>query len=104
MTFVRMRQTLSVVLRFVERRSLAHWESTYRGAHRFKAPKTFLLGGSGHNAGTINPPAARKHGYWTSPNWAATPEEWLAGAERHDGSWWTLWSSWLRENTGSETT
>lgn len=81
---------------------VAHWESTYRGACRFKTAKTFVLGGSGHNAGTINPPAARKHGYWTNPNWTATPEEWLAGAERHEGSWWTLWSSWLRENSGAE--
>lgn len=97
-------QTIQTPLYFVSLKDdhVAHWESTYRGAGRFKAPKTFVLGGSGHNAGTINPPAARKHGYWTNPNWAATPEEWLAGAERHEGSWWTLWSSWLRENSGAE--
>ena len=81
---------------------VAAWQQTYRGAERFKAPKTFVLGGSGHNAGTINPPAARKHGYWTNPSFAETPEAWLAKAERHDGSWWSLWSGWLRDLSGSE--
>ena len=52
------------------------WESTYRGAVRFSAPKRFILGGSGHNAGTINPPDARKHGYWTNDDF---PEILAAG-------------------------
>ena len=81
---------------------VAAWESTYNGARRFAAPKTFILGGSGHNAGTINPPAAGKHGYWTNPEFGATPEAWLSGAERHEGSWWTAWSSWLRGHSGRE--
>ena len=55
---------------------VANWESTYRGALRFKAPKRFILGGSGHNAGTINPPAARKHGYWTNDGFPADPKDW----------------------------
>ena len=79
---------------------VAHWEQAYRGAKRFAAPKTFVLGGSGHNAGTINPPAAKKHGYWTNDRFADTPEAWLKGAERHEGSWWTTWSDWLREKSG----
>src|SRR5687768_7350905 len=40
------------------------WEATYDGARLFGGPVRFLLGGSGHNAGVINPPAANKHGYW----------------------------------------
>lgn len=80
---------------------VAAWQSTYRGALRLAAPKTFVLGGSGHNAGTINPPAARKHGYWTNPDFPATPEEWLANAARHEGSWWTSWSQWLRQRSGA---
>jgi len=79
---------------------VAHWQATYNGAKRFKAPKTFVLGGSGHNAGTINPPAAKKHGFWTNPTFAATPEEWFAGAEKHEGSWWTMWSEFLRGKSG----
>lgn len=74
---------------------VADWRTTYRGAERFTAPKRFILGGSGHNAGTINPPAAGKHGFWTNEAFPADSEAWLAGAKRHEGSWWTEWRSWL---------
>jgi polyhydroxyalkanoate synthase len=69
------------------------WEAVYRGARGMGAD--FLLGGSGHNAGVINPPAANKHGFWTN---AAQPEsatEWLETATRHEGSWWPHWTKWL---------
>ena len=79
---------------------VANWESTYRGALRFKAPKRFILGGSGHNAGTINPPAARKHGYWTNDGFPPNPKDWLAAAERHEGSWWTEWAELLKSQSG----
>lgn len=81
---------------------VAGWQSTYRGATRFTAPKRFILGGSGHNAGTINPPAARKHGYWTNDAFPSDPEAWLASADRHEGSWWTEWATWLGEYSGPE--
>jgi poly[(R)-3-hydroxyalkanoate] polymerase subunit PhaC len=79
---------------------VANWEATYRGALRFKAPKRFILGGSGHNAGTINPPAARKHGYWTNSAMPNDPKAWLEGAQRHEGSWWSEWSDWLKQQSG----
>ncbi len=50
----------------------------------------------GHNAGTINPPAARKHGYWTNDEFRADAKDWFASAKRHEGSWWTDWSEWLK--------
>ncbi len=55
----------------------------------------YLLGGSGHNAGVINPPAANKHGYWTSDATPATGAEWLEGATKQEGSWWPHWLAWL---------
>ena len=55
----------------------------------------FLLGGSGHNAGVINPPAASKHGYWTNAELPETPDVWFAGAEKQEGSWWPAWQAWL---------
>lgn len=70
---------------------VAGWQATYKGAALFGGPVVFLLGGSGHNAGVINPPEANKHGFWTNPATPASAEEWMAGAERHEGSWWTSW-------------
>lgn len=72
------------------------WEAVYDGARLLGAD--FILGGSGHNAGVINPPAAGKHGYWTSDARPDSAGEWLAGAHRHEGSWWPLWDVWLAEH------
>jgi polyhydroxyalkanoate synthase len=54
-----------------------------------------VLGGSGHNAGVINPPSRNKHGYWTSNERPERAADWLAGATRHEGSWWPWWTDWL---------
>jgi polyhydroxyalkanoate synthase len=78
------------------------WEAVYDGAKLFGGPVTFVLGGSGHNAGVINPPAANKHGYWTSDARPAAAAEWLAGAEKHAGSWWPLWDAWLADHGSGE--
>ena len=69
------------------------WEAVYRGARDIGAD--FILGGSGHNAGVINPPARNKHGFWTSLARPESADQWLAGADRHEGSWWPLWTGWL---------
>ena len=69
------------------------WEAVYRGARNMDAD--FLLGGSGHNAGVINPPAANKHGYWTNKDQPEAATDWLEQATRHDGSWWSHWTAWL---------
>ena len=69
------------------------WEAVYRGARDIGAD--FFLGGSGHNAGVINPPSRNKHGFWTSLARPERADEWLAGADRHESSWWPLWTGWL---------
>jgi polyhydroxyalkanoate synthase len=71
------------------------WQATYDGAKLLGGETRFLLGGSGHNAGVINPPSANKHGYWTNPKMPASAEQWLEGATRHEGSWWPEWQAWL---------
>ncbi len=71
------------------------WKNTYAGRAFFGGPTRFLLGGSGHNAGMINPPAANKHGYWTNDDAPPEAEAWLAGAEQKAGSWWPEWQGWL---------
>lgn len=81
---------------------VAAWKNTYAGRHFFGGPTRFLLGGSGHNAGMINPPAANKHGYWVNDAAPADADVWLAGAEQKPGSWWPEWQGWLDEAAGDD--
>jgi polyhydroxyalkanoate synthase len=55
----------------------------------------FVLGGSGHIAGIVNPPSANKYGFWTNDKRPDTPDEWFAGAKQNEGSWWTDWQRWI---------
>ncbi|WP_114417904.1 PHA/PHB synthase family protein [Marinospirillum perlucidum] len=77
---------------------IAQWKSTYKGALVHSGPVKFVLSGSGHIAGIVNPPAKNKYGYWTNDKLAPTPEAWFAGAEKNEGSWWPLWQEWMEEN------
>jgi polyhydroxyalkanoate synthase len=74
------------------------WQATYDSARLLGGEIAFLLGGSGHNAGVINPPSANRHGYWTNPAMPAMAEAWLEGATRHEGSWWPWWQARLSED------
>ncbi len=81
---------------------IAPWVSSYPAVKTFAGPVKFVLGGSGHIAGVINPPAANKYCYWTNRKTPDDPEEWLAGAERHEGSWWSDWHRWLARKGGAK--
>ena len=81
---------------------IAPWRSTYAGAKLFKGPVRFVLGGSGHIAGIVNPPAANKYSYWTNAKLADSPEQWLKGASQHPGSWWTDWAGWIAQHAGDK--
>jgi polyhydroxyalkanoate synthase len=69
-------------------------DSVLRLIDHLAGPKRFVLAGSGHIAGVVNPPAANKYQYWTGKP-RATIEEFLARATEHPGSWWTDWIKWL---------
>ena len=71
--------------------------SVWRATNHFKGPTTFLLAGSGHIAGVVNPPAANKYQYWTGDSGASSLEEFREGAEEHPGSWWPHWLDWLKD-------
>ncbi len=81
---------------------IAPWKSCAVGAHLFKGPVRFVLGGSGHIAGVVNPPAANKYGYWTNDELPADPEAWLEGAVHHGGSWWNDWTRWSAQHGGDK--
>lgn len=77
------------------------WDAVYRGARHLDAE--FVLGGSGHNAGVINPPAANKHGFWTNSKQPEDARQWLETATRHEGSWWPWWTKWLDKKGSGKT-
>ncbi len=79
---------------------IAPWTSCYPVTQRFAGPVRFVLGASGHIAGIVNPPAANKYCYWTNSKKTDNPDEWLAKAEQHPGSWWTDWHNWLAKKSG----
>jgi len=74
---------------------IAPWKATYNGPKAMRGKTRFVLSGSGHIAGMINPPVANKYGYWTNDKLPASPEAWLEGAKQHEGSWWNDWREWL---------
>ena len=81
---------------------IAPWKSTYAGAQLFSGKVRFVLGGSGHIAGIINPPAANKYGYRANDELAATPQAWLESAAQHPGSWWSDWGQWVAHHAGDK--
>ncbi len=81
---------------------IAPWKSTYAGTRLPSGPVTFVLGESGHIAGVVNPPAAKKYSYWTNDKLPEIPEEWVQTAFQHEGSWWTHWLEWIKAHAGSQ--
>ncbi len=79
---------------------IAPYRSVYKATHHYSGPVQFMLAGSGHIAGVVNPPAANKYFYMTNDEVPAQVEDWIAGAERHEGSWWPHWDAWLSARSG----
>src|SRR6187397_300287 len=72
-------------------------ESVLYGSQFFGGPVKYVLSGSGHIAGVVNPPAKPKYQYWTGdkPN-GESVETWMKSAAEHPGSWWPDWLDWLK--------
>jgi polyhydroxyalkanoate synthase subunit PhaC len=75
--------------------------SVYRSAKLFGGPVRYMMAGSGHIAGVINPPAANKYQHWLNNELPDTLEQWQAGATEYAGSWWHDWNAWLAERSGA---
>ena len=69
--------------------------SVWKLTHHFKGPLRFVLAGSGHIAGVVNPPAAGKYQYWINEAKVDSLDSFLSGASEIKGSWWPDWAAWL---------
>jgi polyhydroxyalkanoate synthase len=81
---------------------IAPWRACYAVTQQFAGPVTFVLGGSGHIAGIINPPSKGKYGYWTGKDYPPSADDWLAQAQKTDGSWWPFWAAWIEPYAGEK--
>ncbi|MBA2650889.1 MAG: class I poly(R)-hydroxyalkanoic acid synthase [Tatlockia sp.] len=80
---------------------IAPWQTTYMGFQLMSGEKKFLIGGSGHIAGIINPPAKlAKYNHYVNPRTDQTADQWLESAKEHPGSWWPEWLKWLKKESG----
>lgn len=78
------------------------WKSTYEGARLMSGPTRFVLGGSGHIAGIINPPVKNKYNYWTNDEIEVDADDWLDNAKSNEGSWWPDWQKWIKTKAGKK--
>ncbi len=81
---------------------IAPWPSTYSATQLYGGPVRFVLAASGHIAGVINPPAAKKYSHWTGKDLPSSPETWLDHAEEVAGSWWGDWHKWHARHAGKK--
>jgi len=78
---------------------IAPAESVYYGSSFFGGKVTFVVTGSGHIAGVVNPPARNKYQYWTGPApKGADLAAWMKKAKEHPGSWWPHWQAWIEKH------
>ncbi|HEX6661024.1 MAG TPA: class I poly(R)-hydroxyalkanoic acid synthase [Sphingomicrobium sp.] len=72
-------------------------QSVWKIMSHFAGPKRFVLAGSGHIAGVVNPPAAQKYQFWVNDRPLKSLDSFIDGATEHKGSWWPDWLGWLKE-------
>ena len=94
--------TVPVYLQSAKEDHIAPANSVFKSVKLFGGPVRFIIAGSGHIAGVINPPAAKKYQYWTNEKKAQTVDAWRTGATEHAGSWWPDWDRWLSALSGEK--
>lgn len=77
---------------------IAPAESVWKIQDHFTGPMKFVLAGSGHIAGVVNPPAQQKYQYWTNDAKSDSLAAFIEGATETKGSWWPDWNAWLTEH------
>jgi polyhydroxyalkanoate synthase len=82
---------------------IAPAKSVFHGSRFFGGPVRFVLSGSGHIAGVVNPPAKQKYQYWTGAKPTGSDvDKWRTNATEHPGSWWPDWLAWLKHHNNRE--
>ncbi|HET7084512.1 MAG TPA: class I poly(R)-hydroxyalkanoic acid synthase [Rhizomicrobium sp.] len=95
--------TVPVYLQSAKEDHIAPANSVFKSVNLFGGPVRFIIAGSGHIAGVINPPAAKKYQHWTNDGFRhGSIEDWRKGAVEHAGSWWPDWDRWLSALSGGK--
>ena len=76
---------------------IAPWKSSFNGLSKTSGEKVFILAGSGHIAGIINPEHSNKYEYWINNENYSTPEKWFNSSINKNGSWWNEWYEWKKQ-------
>ncbi len=79
---------------------IAPAKSVFLGSSFFSGPVEFVLAGSGHIAGVVNPPVSNKYQFWTGAKPAGELESWITNAQETGGSWWPYWQTWIEKQNG----
>ncbi len=74
---------------------IAPARSVFTGSQCFGGPVDYIVAGSGHIAGVVNPPGKVKYQYWTGGPPRGSYDDWIGAAQEHPGSWWPHWFSWI---------
>ena len=80
---------------------LMPWQGVYRAARQFRGRHSFVLSTSGHVQRILRPPRLGRTEHYARDDLPPDPAQWLAGAQRHDGSWRPHWAGWLAQRSGA---
>ncbi|MFQ3236743.1 MAG: polyhydroxyalkanoate synthase [Paraglaciecola sp.] len=78
------------------------WQGAYEGTKIVSGDCRFVLAGSGHLAGVINPAEGGKYPHWINDELPDSAQDWLDGAKEHNGSWWPDWHQWMQSTSGNK--
>jgi polyhydroxyalkanoate synthase len=78
---------------------ISPWKDCYRTVDMVSGPVTFVLAAGGHAMAISRPPGRQGGSHWTAEITGSDPDAWLSNAQRHQGSWWNHWNSWIQERT-----
>ena len=87
--------TIPIFMQASQKDHIAPADSVYRSARLFGGPVEYMMAGSGHIAGVVNHPDAKKYQHWTNDALPETRNDWMEGATENPGSWWPHWRDWL---------